>query len=121
MTWEGVGVVCKIDGRMYADIYVQILEDELQQSLEYFNKFPEDILFQQDNDPKYTSSKAKNWFEDHDYEVMYPEPPKGIAELLERVERELERIEVATCQELIQSMPRRVREVLKAKGGYSSY
>ncbi|KIK92820.1 hypothetical protein PAXRUDRAFT_791233, partial [Paxillus rubicundulus Ve08.2h10] len=48
----------------------EILEDELQQSLEYFNKSPEDILFQQDHDPKHTSRKAKNWFEDHDYEVM---------------------------------------------------
>ncbi|KAF8835175.1 hypothetical protein BDN67DRAFT_913506, partial [Paxillus ammoniavirescens] len=53
--------------------------------------------------------------------VEYPEPPKGIAELWERVEREWERIEVATCQGLIQSMPRRVQEVLKAKGGYTSY
>ncbi|KIJ10141.1 hypothetical protein PAXINDRAFT_37154, partial [Paxillus involutus ATCC 200175] len=70
-----------------------------------------------DDDPKHTSRKAKNWFEDHDYEVMvwpaqspdlnpiehlwfilkrrlaeYPESPKGIAELWERVEREWERI-----------------------------
>ncbi|KIJ21110.1 hypothetical protein PAXINDRAFT_36676, partial [Paxillus involutus ATCC 200175] len=70
-----------------------------------------------DHDPKHISRKAKNWFEDHDYEVMvwpaqspdlnpmehlwfhlkrrlteYPEPPKGIAELWERVEREWERI-----------------------------
>ncbi|KAF8837513.1 hypothetical protein BDN67DRAFT_1027693, partial [Paxillus ammoniavirescens] len=98
------------------------------------------------NDHKHTSRKAKNWFEDHDYEVMvwpaqspdlnpiehlwftlkrrlaeHPEPPKGIAELWERVEREWERIEAATCQGLIQSMPRRVQDVLKAKGVYTSY
>ncbi|KIK78002.1 hypothetical protein PAXRUDRAFT_834765 [Paxillus rubicundulus Ve08.2h10] len=121
MTWEGVGVACKIDGRLDADLYVQILEDELQQPLEYFNKSPKDILFQKDNDPKHTSRKAKNWFEDHDDEVMYSEPPKGITELWERVEREWERIEAATCQELIQSMPRRVQEVLKSKGGYTHF
>ncbi|KIJ15274.1 hypothetical protein PAXINDRAFT_40169, partial [Paxillus involutus ATCC 200175] len=70
-----------------------------------------------DNDPRHTSRKTKNWSEDHDYEVMvwpaqspdlnpiehlwfilkrrlaeYPEPPKGIAELWERVEREWEGI-----------------------------
>ncbi|KIJ10140.1 hypothetical protein PAXINDRAFT_35155, partial [Paxillus involutus ATCC 200175] len=45
MTWEGAEMACKIDGRIDADLYVQILEDELQQSLEYFNKSPEDILF----------------------------------------------------------------------------
>jgi len=31
MTWEGVGMAGKIDGRINADLYVQILEDELQQ------------------------------------------------------------------------------------------
>ena len=30
MTWDGVGLACKIDGRMDADLYVQILEEELQ-------------------------------------------------------------------------------------------
>ena len=29
MTWEGVGMACKIDGRMDTDLYLQIMEDEL--------------------------------------------------------------------------------------------
>ena len=29
MMWEGVGYGCKIDGRMDAELYTQILEDEL--------------------------------------------------------------------------------------------
>jgi len=59
MFWEGVGYETKIDGRMDADLFVCILEDELQQSLEYDNKKPEDVLFQQDNDPKHKSKKAQ--------------------------------------------------------------
>ncbi|KAF9441748.1 hypothetical protein P691DRAFT_620365, partial [Macrolepiota fuliginosa MF-IS2] len=35
-----------------------ILEDELQQSLGYYGKDVEDVVFQQDNDPKHKSKKA---------------------------------------------------------------
>ena len=42
-------------------------------------------------------------------------------ELWERVEEEWNRIEVEVCQNLIESMPRRVEAVLKAKGGYTKY
>ena len=45
MFWEGVGYGCKIDGRMDAELYTQILEDELQQSLEYYGKTIADIIF----------------------------------------------------------------------------
>ena len=45
---------------MDADLFVVILEDELQGTLEYYNLKPEEVIFQQDNDPKHTSKKAKN-------------------------------------------------------------
>ena len=32
-----------------------------------------------------------------------------------------EEISVAECQKLIESMPRRIEAVLKAKGGYTKY
>ena len=59
MTWDSVGMACKMDGKMDTDLYIQILEDELQQTLEYYGKTPNDIIFQQDNDPKHTSRRAK--------------------------------------------------------------
>ena len=127
-------------------IYVQILEEELQQTLGFFDTSQEDIIIQQDNDPKHTSRKAKKWFEDHEFEVMvwppqspdlkpiehlwfiltkrlaeYPELSKGILELWECIQVEWDKIEVAQCQELIESMPRRIKEVIRAKGGYTSY
>ena len=70
MMWEGVGYGCKIDGRMDGELYVKILDEELQASLEYYGKTPGEIIFQQDNDPKHMSGKASKWFEDHGYEVL---------------------------------------------------
>jgi hypothetical protein len=58
MGWEGVGFACRIDGRMDADLYVKILEDDLQNNLEYWGKTPQNIDFWQGNDPKHTSKRA---------------------------------------------------------------
>ena len=42
-------------------------------------------------------------------------------ELWERVQVEWEMIGADVCQNLIESMPRRVEEVIRAKGGYTKY
>ena len=126
-------MACKMDGKMDGNLYVQILEDELQQTLVDYGFTPEDIIFQQDNDPKHTSRKAKEWLREHGFEVMvwpaqspdlnpiehlwfllkrrraaYPKPAKGILDLWERIQEEWYKIEVGECQRLIESMPRRV-------------
>jgi hypothetical protein len=59
MGWNGAGYSCKIDGKMDVKLYVQILEDELQSSLEYWGQTPANVIFQQDNDPKHTSGLAR--------------------------------------------------------------
>jgi hypothetical protein len=45
----------RVEGKMDADLYVSILEEEAQPTLEYYGKTSEDIIFQHDNNPKHTS------------------------------------------------------------------
>ena len=145
-TWKGSGYESKIDGNMNTDLYLKIMDEELQQSLEWWGVDCTDKVFQQDNDSKHTSKKAKQWFEDNQIPVMewpaqspdlnpiehlwhylkrqltkYTNPPTSIHELWERVEKEWEAIPVEECQKLIESMPNRVQAVLKAKGGWTDY
>jgi hypothetical protein len=46
---------------------------------------------------------------------------KGILELWESFEKEWNAIPAEMCQRLVESMPRRVAAVYKAKGGYVKY
>ena len=52
MTWERVGFATNIDGRMDSNLSLQILKNELFNSLKHYGFNPPDIIFRQDNDPK---------------------------------------------------------------------
>src|SRR5215469_7770260 len=70
MSWEGVGRLAEVEGRMDADQYVEILEHNLLPSMEESEFSMEEVIFQQDNDPKHTSKKAKTWIEDHQITLL---------------------------------------------------
>ncbi len=146
MGWNGVGVLTEVQGTMDTEQYCEILDRGVVESFEKLEMAEGERMFQQDNDPKYTSRKATKWFEDNNIEVMawpaqspdinpiehlwvdlkkalkkYPTPAKGVHELWERVVEEWNGIELKMCQNLIESMPRRIQAVIKAKGGHTKY
>jgi hypothetical protein len=57
MRWDGIGYATRIEGKMDADFYVSILEDE---TVGFYGKTTDDIIFQQDSDPKHTSKRPRN-------------------------------------------------------------
>ena len=46
MTWQGVGYTAKIDGRMDGDLYLQIMKDDLLNTMEYYGCNFLNIIFQ---------------------------------------------------------------------------
>jgi transposase len=146
MTAQGVGYGCRIDGRMDAEVYTSILDDYLLPTIKYYKMKKNHLIFQQDNDPKHTSNAALKWLEtkkintlewpaqspdlnpiEHLWDHLkrqlagYETEPHGILELWEHVEAEWDKIPMEVCVNLIDSMPRRIAAVLKAKGGYTKY
>ena len=146
MTPQGVGYMCKIDGRMDAELYTSILQDEFLETVEFYGLDRENLILQQDNDPKHTSRLASKWFKDNNINVLkwpaqspdlnpiehlwhhlkwqlnaYEVPPAGIHELWERVQVEWDKIPKEVCRNLIESMPRRIEAVIKAKGAQTKY
>lgn len=146
MTAQGPGFLTRIDGGLNAELYCNILQDEFMQTLDYYGLDKSDIIFQQDNDPKHTANRTKQWFFENHINVLdwpaqspdlnpiehlwfnlkqklnsYPTQPASIHELWERIQCEWEKITPQECLNLIESMPRRVQNVLQVKGGYTKY
>ena len=141
MTMKGIGHLTKIEGNMNAELYCEILCNELMNSLEYHDLNVGNVIFQQDNDPKHTSKKAKECLEELGLNVLewpaqsldlnpiehlwghlkwclnaWLTQPTGMLDLWERVEVKWEGIPLDVKQKLIDSMPCHVVAVLKAKG-----
>jgi DDE superfamily endonuclease len=146
MTWEGPGFISRIEGGLDSTLYVEILDECIPLTLEYYEIDQNTMIFQQDNDPKHTSRIASKYFEDKKMNLLYwppqspdlnpiehlwmhlkrelskfPDHPKGCNMLWEHVVSVFNSIKPEVCQNLIRSMPDRIQAVKRAKGGHTKY
>lgn len=146
LTSRGVGNVYKIDGRMNATNYLELLEEELYTTLVDFNFDLNEVIFQQDNAPVHMAKIVQEWFWEQPYDVMkwpaqspdlnpiehvwasmkrrlnyYPTAPRNLHELWTRIEEVYASISVDECRKLYASMPSRIAAVLKSKGSWTNF
>ena len=145
-TSGGVGNICRIYGHMNGDLYRQILKEDLLGTIKWNGMDKDNIIFQQDNDPKHTANLTKQWFEDNrvtvlDWPAQSPDlnPIEHLWNEMDRRPRQLE-IPVRTqdqlwdaiqkiwvelgsdvCKKLVDTMPTRINDVIKANGGYTKW
>ncbi|KAJ1304038.1 hypothetical protein OPQ81_008446 [Rhizoctonia solani] len=144
--WHGPGYMCKIDGNLNKELYMEILDDEFKQTLEYYGLDMEEVIFMQDNASAHKAKVVQDWFQEHGLEVFewpanspdlnpienlwelikrelysYDTPASGMSELWTRVHKVWDKVTTQQCQDLIESMPRRIQACIKAGGGPTKY
>lgn len=65
-SYYGTGPIYRIENTMDQHVYVSILENVMLPYAEW--EMP--LKWQQHNDPKYTSRRAKDWFRDNEIQVL---------------------------------------------------
>lgn len=146
MGMYGVGNYCRIEGNMNKNLYAEILKDELSGTMRAWRLTNDDFIFQHDNDPKHTSGVASDWLDEKGIEVLtwppYSPDLNPIEHLWDEVDRRLRQLPGNISSEtdlwnkiqkvwneidddyvlkLIDTMPQRIKDVLKAKGGYTGW
>lgn len=144
-TWWNVGPLVKINGIMKKEHYLHILETNLPDFVDE-SAYPEEVTFQQDGDPKHTAKIVKDWLKNQKFKTMqwpaqspdlnpienlwaflkkrlasYETAPKNVQELWGRVQTEWGNIPRNLINKLVESMPKRISSVLKAKGLWTKY
>ena len=143
MSYNGIGFFKLFDGRLNSEAYIEILGDHLLPSIDLLRE-SQHVIFQQDNAPCHTAKKVKAWFDENKINVM-PWPANSpdlncIENLWSWLDRELSKVQICNLDQLkseiiknlnnvpisivhnlVDSMPNRIQECLKVKGGSTRY
>lgn len=143
MAASGVGNLVFIETTMRKEIYLNILKQNLQQSVQKL-RLPDQWTFQQDNDPKHTAHIVKDWLAKNvpnllNHPAQSPDL-NPIEHLWEHLDQQIRKRDITSketlkkclveewakissdvTKNLVDSMQRRMEAVIKAKGGPTKY
>ncbi|KAL0156514.1 hypothetical protein M9458_047760 [Cirrhinus mrigala] len=137
------GRLVAIEGKMNADKYRDILDENLLQSAQDL-RLGRRFTFQQDNDPKHTAKITKVWLHNNSLTVLewpsqsldlnpiehlwrdlkmavHQRLPSNLTELERICKEEWQRIPKSRCEKLVASFPKRLMAVLDQKGASTKY
>ena len=141
MSAAGVGELHFIEGNMNSNMYCEILQQSMIPSLQKLGCM---AMFLHDNDPEHSSKtttailkrlrvKGMDWPRmspdlnpiEHLWGILKWKVEvhivSNIRQLRDAIMEEWKSIPVATCEALVNSMPRRVKAVLDNDGGHTKY
>ena len=146
ITFFGPGDLSRIHGTLNSDLYLDVLKDYVCSSFAWYAMDPARSIFQQDNSRVHTAASIREWFAKQDFAVLkWPanspdlniiehvwsymkrrldqceKAPQTLDELWECVQDIWTSIPLEFLQKLYDSMPRRMRELLRNKGGHIKY
>ena len=141
-----IGKLRRIMGTMKATDYIEILKDSLLPSIEKFGLGLNYVTFMQDNDPKHKAKITLTWLTKKKIKTVDWPPnspdlnpienlwqiikrklilkkpvPKNVDELWDTVSKIWDSLDEQYLENLIQSLPKRISLILKAKGGHTKY
>ncbi|GFW77526.1 transposable element Tcb2 transposase [Trichonephila clavipes] len=140
---NGVGNLVFIDSIMDHELYVDILNSNLKESAKKLG-LDGNFIFQQDNDPKLTARNVKMWCLFHCKQQLHtpPQSPdinvienlwatletavqkyqiRNKAHLKQVLQEEWDKISPDTTKKLVESVPRRLEDIIKSKGHATKY
>jgi len=150
ITAEGPGYGSTITERnVNTEVYIDILQTSLLDTLGYYGLDRKSFRFQQDNARPHTSVPIKQWFQPQGFSLKsildwppqspdlnpiehvwnqlkrrlnaYPARATTIAELEARIHQEWYKFTKEDCLKYIDSMPNRIKAVIRSKGGPTRY
>lgn len=138
MSWYGYSPLCIIEGTVNKEKYVEILDEFLLPYIE--EEMPiRGTIFQQDNATPHTASFTKTWLAQHNINVLPWPPsspdlniiencwktlgdrvskrnPSNLNELKSFLRQEWGNMPQVMAENLVNSLPRRIKACIKAKG-----